>query len=189
MDYANSYFPFFTKTYNSLKKEVRDLNLVDFKTKLTENMKPIKRKHYKVGHKYANTLLTSIRVGHSKLNSDTHKLGLSDTNLCQHCLKPETALHFITKCPHFAEQRQTVLDQIEQQFIPKFKRLSLNRQFEILVEGFEPDNPEMKKINSKIQKITQTFILQTKRFLEKPTTPLPPPLDPPNHFYHNHNNL
>ena len=93
---------------------------------------------------------------------------------CPHCFKPETALHFITKCPHFAEQRQTVLDQIEQHYMPRFKSLSFSRQFEILVEGFEPDNPEMKKINSKIQRITQTFILQTKRFLSKPSVPLPP---------------
>ena len=174
MNYAKSYFPFFTKAYNSLKKEVRDLNLADFKTKLSEDMKPRKRKQYNAGHKYPNTLLTSIRVGHSNLNSDTHKLGLCDTNLCPHCFKPETALHFITKCPHFAEQRQTVLDQIEQHYMPRFKSLSFSRQFEILVEGFEPDNPEMKKINSKIQRITQTFILQTKRFLSKPTVPLPP---------------
>ena len=76
-------------------------------------------------------------------------------------------MHFITKCPHFAEQRQTVLYQIEQHYMPRFKSLSFSRQFEILVEGFEPDNPEMKKINSKIQKITQSFILQTKRFFEK----------------------
>ena len=109
-------------------------------------MKPCKRKQYKAGHKFSNTLLTSIRVGHSKLNSDTHKLGLSDSNLCPHCKTPETALHFITKCPHFAEQRQTVLDQIEQHFIPKFKSLSFNRQFEILVEGYDPDNPELKRI-------------------------------------------
>ena len=77
MDYSNSYFPFFTKTYNRLKKEVRDLNLADFKKNLAEDMKPSKRKHYNVGHKYANTLLTSIRVGHSKLNSDTYKLGMT----------------------------------------------------------------------------------------------------------------
>ena len=82
MNYAKSYFPFFTKAYNSLKKEVRDLNLADFKTKLSEDMKPRKRKQYNAGHKYPNTLLTSIRVGHSNLNSDTHKLGLCDTNLC-----------------------------------------------------------------------------------------------------------
>ena len=167
MDYSNSYFPFFTKTYNNIKKEVRDLNLADFKKNLAEDMKPSKRKHYNVGHKYANTLLTSIRVGHSKLNSDTYKLGMSETNLCPNCLKPETALHFITQCPQYAEQRQTVLDQIEQHFMPRFKNLSFKRQFEILVVGFEPDNPEMKKINSKIQKITQSFILQTKRFIEK----------------------
>ena len=71
--------------------------MTDFKTKLTENMKPIKRKHYKAGHKYANTRLTSIQVGHSKLSSDTHKLGLSDTNLCPHCMletRDGTALYY-----------------------------------------------------------------------------------------------
>ena len=67
-------------------------------------------------------------------------------------------------------------------FVPPAPPTRTRRQFEILVEGFEPDNPEMKRINTQIQKITQTFILQTKRFLDKPTTPLPPPLVPPNHL-------
>ena len=92
---------------------------------------------------------------------------MSETNLCPNFLKPETAVHFITQCPYYAEQRQTVIDQIEQHFMPRFKSLSFKRQFEMLVVGFEPDNPEMKKINSKIQKNTQSFILQTKRFIEK----------------------
>ena len=87
---------------------------------------------------------------------------MSETNLCPNFLKPETAVHFITQCPQYAEQRQTVLDQIEQHIMPRFKR-----QFEILVVGLEPDNPAMKKINSKIQKNTQSFILQTKRFIDK----------------------
>ena len=61
MDYSNSYFPFFTKTYNNIKKEVRDLNLADFKKNLAEDMKPSKRKHYNVGHKFVS-LIPSLYV-------------------------------------------------------------------------------------------------------------------------------
>ena len=41
----------------------------------------------------------------------------------------------------------------------------MNWQFEILVNGYETNNPEMKHINGKIMLLTQTFILNTKRFI------------------------
>ena len=53
---------------------------------------------------------------------------------------------------------------MEQHFIPNFKKLSLKRQYEILIYGYEPSNLEMIGINSKITKLTQTFILKSKRF-------------------------
>jgi hypothetical protein len=40
----------------------------------------------------------------------------------------------------------------------------MKRKFEILTEGYEPYNPELKRINGQILKITQNFILKTKRF-------------------------
>ena len=84
---------------------------------------------------------------------------------CPYCNNtPESPIHFVTSCPHFAEMRQTLYGQIEQEFIPNSRKTSLKRQFEILVEGYEPDNFEMRKINAKIQKLTQTFIYKTKRF-------------------------
>ena len=147
-------------------------------------MKPRKRKHYKAGHKYANTLLTSIRVGHSKLNSDTHKLGLSDTNMCPHCLKPETALHSITKCPHFAKQRQTVL---EQQFIPKFKKPCLSiDSLKYLLKALNQTTLRWKESTQKFKKSHKHSYCKLNSFW---ISQQPPSLHLLIHqiiFYHNH---
>ena len=166
MYYANSFFPYFTKKYNLLDKKIRSQDMKEFKTSMTEILKPHKRKHYAAGSKHLNSLLTSIRLGRSDLNAHKFKVSLSDTMTCTHCddSTPESPVHFFTSCTHFAEMRQTLYGQIEREFIPNFKRIPLKRQYEILVEGFEPDNFEMRKINSKIQKLTQTFIYKTKRF-------------------------
>ena len=40
----------------------------------------------------------------------------------------------------------------------------MQRQYDVLNYGYEPNNPEMKKINGKIMTLTQSFILRTKRF-------------------------
>ena len=175
MYYANSFFPYFTKKYNLVDKEIRNQNIQDFKTSMSEKLKPNKRKQYAAGFKVSNSLLASIRLGRSELNVDKYRSGLGATMACEQCDNgtPESAIHFLTSCTHFAEMRQTLFGRIEQEFIPNFKRLPQKRQFEILVEGFEPDRYEMRKINSKIQKLTQTFIYKTRRFPEKqkPSTP------------------
>ena len=173
MYYANSFFPYFTKKYNLLDKNTRNQNMIDFKICMSEKLKPKKRKHYAAGFKHPNTLLTSIRLGRSELNAHRFKISLCDTMSCPYCDNsiPESPLHFITSCSHFAEMRRTLYGQIEREFIPNFKNISLKRQFEILVEGFEPDNFDLRKINAKIQKLTQTFIYKTKRFVVEPSTP------------------
>ena len=111
-------------------------------------------------------LLTRIRVGNSFLKAHSYSKGHSDTMFCPHCTdnKAENSKHFIILCPHFTVMRRTLFDRIEQEFITNFKRLSVNQQFEILVYGYEINNPEMKHINGKIMLLTQIFILKTKRF-------------------------
>ena len=73
-------------------------------------------------------------------------------------------MHFMIICPHFSEVRKKLFDQIEQGFIPNFKRLTKQRQYDILIYGYEPNNAEMKKINGKIMILTQSYILKSKRF-------------------------
>ena len=109
--------------------------------------------------------MTQIRVGRSHLKAHSFSIGLSNTNTCACDSKtPESPLHFFINCPLYAEERQILFGHVEQNFIPNFKKLAKKRQLDILVEGFEPDNKELRTINSKIQKQTQFFILKTKRF-------------------------
>ena len=51
-----------------------------------------------------------------------------------------------------------------EQFIPNFDVLSDKRKLEILLMGYEYQNPEMTKINTKSMFISQSYILKTKRF-------------------------
>ena len=46
-------------------------------------------------------------------------------------------------------ERQTLFDHMEE-FVPNFKRVPMTRQFEILVYGYDYENMELKKINTKI---------------------------------------
>ena len=98
-------------------------------------MKPQKYKHFAYGHsKYANMLLARIRIAYSYIKSHSYTTGHSDTMYCTYCNKntPETSKHFITTCPHFIESRSTLFDQIEQGFVPNFKKLTKQRKFDIL---------------------------------------------------------
>ena len=165
--FSKSFFPFFTKKYNNLPHKVRNLSIEDFKLQLSDQIKPKKHKHYAYSYnKYANVLLTRVRIGYSYLTAHSFTTGHTTTNICPYCLgrKPETSAHYITVCPYFAEMRKILYDQIEQNFIPNFKKLSNKRQYEILVYGYDPDNPELKQINGKIMLLTQTYIMKTKRF-------------------------
>ena len=93
---------------------------------------------------------------------------MAETNICTCTSKAvESPLHYITQCPNFTEMRKTLFDQVEQNYIPQFKKLSLRRQFEILVYGYQPYDPELTIINTKLSILTQNFILKTKRFAEQ----------------------
>ena len=110
-------------------------------------------------------LLLRIRLVRSYLKSHSHSIGLSDMNacLCNNTVL-ESALHYITQCPNFAEFCLTIYYEMEQHFIPNFKKLSYKRKYEISIYGYEPSILEIIGINSKITKLTQTFILKSKRF-------------------------
>ena len=144
------------------------LDIIDLKKYIGTKLKPHKFKHYARGPKYSNTLLTCIRVGRSYLKSHSFSIGMSDTNICSCNSKVvESPLQYITQCPNFNEMRKTFFYQVEQNFIPQFKRLSLRRQFDILVHGYQPYDPELTLINTKLSILTQNFILKTKRFADQ----------------------
>ena len=119
--YARSFFPFYTKKYNSLDLKTRSLYIDDFKEKLSLQIKPQKFKHFSYGYsKRGNTLLTHIRIGYSYLKAHSFSTGHATTNICSNSNnnKQESSLHFLIQCPHFARLRETLFNQMEQNFFP-----------------------------------------------------------------------
>ena len=161
--YGKSFFPYFTKRWNMLPKNVQIKNHDDFKLYIKES-KPKRYKFYARGDKYKCSLLTKIRVGRSDLNVHRFSIGLSDTEKCI-CTSnsKETPLHFLVQCQRYTEQRQTLFNKITS-FIPNFKNLHHKRQAKILLYGYEIDNHTLTHINSQIMFATQHFIHQSKRF-------------------------
>ena len=101
--YAKSFFPFFTKQYNSQSSKTRRLIPEEFSAFIAKNMKPNKYKHFSYGHsKHANMLLARIRIGYSYLKAHSYTTGHTDTMCCTYCDNntPETSKHFMIICPH-----------------------------------------------------------------------------------------
>ena len=139
------------------------MSLLDFKSKLKSNLKPNKIKHYAKGSKVGNVLLTRIRLDRSELNLHKFVIGQSDTPQCLCNAKQESSLHFIIDCFLYSVERQVLFDQVEQ-YVPNFKSLSKNKQYEILIFGLKPEKFEYYYTNRIIAIAVQNFIFKTKRF-------------------------
>ena len=163
LGFSNSFFPYFTKQFNNLQKNLaEDNDILSFKKKLKLKIKPPKIKHYSWGSKRGNALLTQLRVGRSLLNVHSFAINLADSPLCQ-CARLETNLHFFTECFLYTEERRLLYDSMEQ-ILPKFKTLSNKNKLEIFLHGINLNSEETDSRNSKIIFVVQNFILKTKRF-------------------------
>ena len=143
------------------------------KLNLKIQLTPKKYKFYSKGDKYKCSLLTRIRVGRSFLNEHSFTLGFSESMICEKCPSTrESALHFLTQCEAYSDLRLIMLNKIEQ-FIPNISILPKKRQFEILIYGYNPENDDLLRYNTKIMIATQNFIYDTKRFKKNPPAPAP----------------
>ena len=161
-----------------LPVKLKNKNVYDFKIDLKVLLTPKRYKFFSKGNKYKCSLLTRIRVGRSFLNEHSFTLGFSDSMSCEKCLAPrESPLHFITQCEAYSNLRLIMLNQVKQ-YIPNILVLAKKRQYEILVHGYDPENDDLVRYNTKILIATQNFIYDTKRFCDK-KNPLTPPSQPP----------
>ena len=163
--HRNSFFPYMTRLWNRLPKDVKSKSVDEFKLYIQKEVKPKRYKFYAKGQKYKCSLLTRIRVGRTILKEHSFLIGLSDTMSCPKCdNNQESPIHFITTCPFFTEQREIMITKMLQ-FIPDFKNLPKKRQYEILVHGYDRENDELTYINKNIMFFTQDFIYNSKRFI------------------------
>ena len=170
-NFSNSYFPYFTKRWNSLSNHIKSkFDLIDFKEELKTLIKPKKYRHFNKGSKIGNANLTRLRVGRSFLNSHSFSIGHSESPLCLCHFPDENPSHFLLSCWLYNEERQTLLWSVNQ-LVPVFNSSPKRKQLEILLFGHDIDNPDMFSTNIKLQLLVQKFILDTKRFDHPTPTP------------------
>ena len=163
--FLNSFFPYNSKLWNNLQQSTQGKNLQEFKLQLKEDLKPNKIKHFSKGPKYSNTLLTRIRVGRSDLNLHKFSVGLVDKPDCICHAKQESTSHYFLDCFLYAAERQTLFDLVEH-YKPNFSRLKRNAKVELLLNGINVNDKDYNHLNTILTNAVQTFIIQTKRFLQ-----------------------
>jgi hypothetical protein len=164
LKFTQSFFPHFTKVWkklpNSLKNE-RDL--VVFKEKLKEKIKPKKYFHFKFGSKRGNTLLTQLRVGRSFLNSHSFLLGMEELPYCDFCYVEENISHYMLLCAFFIEQRDVLVKTVSE-LIPNFMNFTMKRKLDILLYGINNKQNIRDCRNVPLTLAVQKYILATNRF-------------------------
>ena len=163
--YSNSFFPYMAKMWNNLDVSTQVMQLPDFKMQLKKELKPTKYKHFSKGSKIGNSLLSRIRLNRSDLNLHKFDIGLHETPECSCHAKSESSIHYFMDCFLYAGERQTLFNLVEH-YIPYFPKLNKRKQFEILLSGISPENPEFHTTNTKLSIAVQKFILKSKRFHE-----------------------
>ena len=160
--FSKSFFPYFSKLWNSLNKEVTSKNLQDFKI-YTKSLKPKKIKHFSRGNKTSNSLLTRLRIGRSDLNQHKFTIGLIESPECLcHC-KEESTKHYFIECFLYTQERQNLFNLIGH-YIPKFKTMNKTERLDLILFGYNKENDEFSYLNTIITKFVQNFIVKTKRF-------------------------
>ena len=163
--YSNSFFPYMSKLWNNLDVSTQVMLLPDFKLQLKKELKPMKYKHFSKGSKLGNSLLSRIRLNRSDLNLHKFDIGLHENSECSCHAKSESSIHYMMDCFLYSGESQNLLNLVEH-YIPNFPKLNKTKQFEILLLGINPENPEFFTTNTILSIAVQTFILKTKRFNE-----------------------
>ena len=160
--FDKSFFPYQTKHWNSLSRNIQSLDIENFKT-FTKTLKPKKYKHFHKGNKNTNSLLTRIRVGRSQLNQHKFSVGQIDSPecLCHH--REESPLHYFIDCFLYLRERQTMF-QLFEHYIPNFKNFTKKKKLDIILNGINVNQDEFISTNITLTFAVQKFIVQTKRF-------------------------
>ena len=56
------------------------------------------------------SLLAQLRTGHARLNGYLHRIGKSDSDLCECGIERETVQHFLLRCTRWNEQRRELIE-------------------------------------------------------------------------------
>jgi hypothetical protein len=108
--------------------------------------------YYATKSRRGQVLHTRLRLNHSDLNEHLYRINLAEQPTCDCGAETESVKHYLLECPTYHEQRQELLN-------------SLQDQPQIEVDTLLNGSPELSIIsNVAIFKEVQNYILKTKRF-------------------------
>ena len=108
--YRCSFFPSAIPTWNSLDPYVKNAStLNEFKRKLNANM-ATKNIYYTLGSRCVNSILASMRMHSSQLNSHLYRNNITQNKFCT-CGIEETIFHFFFECTHYVSSRDILLNE------------------------------------------------------------------------------
>jgi hypothetical protein len=116
--YSQSFFAASTRTWNQLKEETKESpSAKSFKYHyLKEFPRPIPNPLFYRGLRIPAVHHARMRIRCSGLNADLHnELHVVDSSMCTCQLaEEETAEHYFCRCPRYTNQRQVMLDKLNQ---------------------------------------------------------------------------
>ena len=133
---------------------------------MKNEIKPPKYKHFSIGSKLGNSLLTRIRVGRSYLNQHSFTIGLADSPECLCHFKSESSEHFFLDCFLYSPERQTLVELIEH-YVPNFIRFTKKKKIDLILRGINIDDEEYLYVNTMLTKAVQIYIISTNCLVSK----------------------
>ena len=157
--FEQSFFPVTIKLWDEIDMGMKGLDLIEFKTKLKENLKPTRFKHFNCGFKFPNALHTQLRLKRSNLNSHLYSIGLSLPHFVYVAsLKQSNTFYLIVNCMN--SQLFEKLEGLLEMRVSKYSKANL---CDILLFGEKPHLHDKFQHNKLIFYSVQRFICRTKR--------------------------
>ncbi|KAJ5288337.1 hypothetical protein N7508_011112 [Penicillium antarcticum] len=106
------------------------------------------------------SILAQLRTGHARLNGYLHRIGKTDSDLCECGVERETVPHFLLRCTRWNEQRRALIEAVG----PNLGSLSqmLGGKPEIVGDASEP-NDRAWKPDVRIVRAVIAFAMETGR--------------------------
>ena len=151
----NIFLPSVLKVWNNIPSDTCDCQSLNIFKRRISNECISPPKYYYIGSKLGQVLHTRLRLNCSSLNSHLFVRNLVCSPNCT-CGKIETTAHFLLECPKYSVLRQELFSCID----------NYNLNIEISVNLLVFGSSHLTDLqNSNIFRLTQSYILKSKRFL------------------------
>lgn len=71
------------------------------------------------------TIISCIRIGHTRLNHSLFEIGKHESGKCIYCNQPETIEHVLMECEKYGKERLKLINEVKNMGVESFSMISL----------------------------------------------------------------